>query len=217
MTSKSGIGSISAMSEFYRPSAALDASLAVGLPAGLGRGGAEGRVRDRPAGLVRGLLQTAERPGHVSDRLRRNGLGVAEVGLHDRIASRQGSASVAEQNLGTEVRLEGGDAAAGVPVVLVPEGAGAATVAVPLLDVAQTVVELEFRVRGLAATHGRPCRVEELEETVGRRRRVLRPRVPRRLAGEEPVEVAELVAPALLLQHRLGHLLDRAIGNIGVV
>src|SRR5699024_6385187 len=217
MTSKSGIGSISAMSEFYRPSDALDASLAVDLPADLGRGGSEVRVRDRHAAFVRDLLQTLERPGHVSDRLRQNGLLVAEVVLHDRVASRQGSATVAEQNLGAEIRLEVGDAAVGVPVVLVPEGAGAANVAVPLLDVAQTVVELELRVRGLAATHGRPCRVEELEQAVGRRRRVLRPRVPRRLAGQKPVEVAELVAPALLLQHRLGHLLDRAVGDVGVV
>src|SRR5699024_11825914 len=64
-------------------------------------------------------------------------LFVAEVVLHDRVAGRQGSATVAEQDLGAEVRLEVGDAAVGVPVVLVPEGAGAANVAVPLLDVAQ--------------------------------------------------------------------------------
>src|SRR5699024_8956652 len=156
-------------SVFYRPSDALDASLAVDLPADLGRGGSEVRVRGRRAALVRGLLQTLERPGHVRERLRQNGLLVAEVVQHDRVVRRQGYPSVAHQNLGTEVRLEVRDAAVGVPVVLVPEGAGAANVAVPLLDVAQTVVELEFRVRGLAATHGRPCRVEELEQTVGRR------------------------------------------------
>src|SRR5699024_6983715 len=217
MTSKSGIGSISAMSEFYRPSDALNASLAVDLSPDLGRRGSEVRVRDRHAALIRDLLQTFERPGHVSDRLRQDRLLVAEVVLHDRVAGRQRPATVAEQDLGAEVRLEVGHAAVGVPVVLVPEGAGAAHVAVPLLDVTQTVVELELRVRSLAATHGRPGRVEELEQAVGRRRRVLRPRVPRRLAGQKPVEVGELVAPTLLLQHRLGHLLDRAVGDVGVV
>src|SRR5699024_12428860 len=74
MTSKSGIGSNSGMSEFYRPSDALDASLAVDLPADLGRGGSGVRVRDRHAALVRDLLQTLERPGHVSDRLRQDRL-----------------------------------------------------------------------------------------------------------------------------------------------
>src|SRR5699024_2950804 len=70
---------------------------------------------------------------------------------------------------------------------------------------------------GLVTADRTPRRVQELEQTVGRRRRVLCVRPPAGLPCDEPVEVAELVTPAHLLKHLLGHLLDRAVSHVGEV
>src|SRR5699024_7242410 len=83
-------GSDSVISEFYRPSDPVDPLLAADLRRHLTSVALEHRILDDHAAFVRDLLQTLERPGHVSDRLRQNGLLVAEVVLHDRVAGRQG-------------------------------------------------------------------------------------------------------------------------------
>src|SRR5699024_11140497 len=91
-------GSDSVIAEFYRPSDPVDPLLAADLRRHLTSVALEHRILDDHAAVAgRDLLQTLERPGHVSDRLRQDRLLVAEVVLHDRVAGRQGSATVAEQ------------------------------------------------------------------------------------------------------------------------
>src|SRR5690242_19597250 len=88
-------------------------------------------------------------------------------------------------------------------------------VAVPVLDVLQTVLRLQARVSGLR-TVGQPRPVQELEEAEGARRGVLRVRVPARLVGHDLVDGVPLLAgPSEDARGQLlDHVLDRAAATI---
>src|SRR5689334_11857270 len=92
-----------------------------------------------------------------------------------------------------------------VPVVLRPEGPSAIGIAVALLDVLEAGDALEVRVARLRGPDARPRGVEELEEPVRRRGRVLRRRAEAALVREDLREPRR-VRPRLRDARRLARL-----------